>query len=328
LPVAAAGNVAADSTALDDLWSALEASGLTADDRASLGVPAIMALLRTLTPACTVCVGRVDSASQSVEWSHVFGHGEHLLRHVCIPLGEGITGWVAANRTPMLNSDPALDAPEQTQALSPRPIAALAVPIGALGVLTLQTDKAGGFESAHQRIAERAALRLDSLLVPTTDVVSAVATTPTLSTSVATPDDDLLALLTASGPMVGSCGVLSIASADGDTSRGARVIELAALVLPTVRLSDGVIASAHDEVIAVLPGCEPEAEHLIVARLQEALDASPQDLGDLAVGFAVASRREGPDFAAGLQLARERRRPMRRAAARIGALVSQHGRRL
>ena len=329
-PAAAVGqDDPTNAAALDELWSALQSSAATAEGRARLGVPAIAALLRTLTPACTVCVGRVNGTTQSIEWAHVFGHGEQLLRHVRIPLGDGITGWVAANRTTIINSDPALDAPEQTQVLSPRPTAALAVPLGAQGVLTLYTDRPGGFDERHRVVVERAALRLNGLLTPAAGATSSVAAATGPSERPPNTHDDLLALLTASGPTEGSCGVLSIASAEADASHGASVIELAALVLPTVRLSDGVIASAHDEVIAVLPGCEPEAESLIVARLQEALDASRDVAGELTVGFAVASRRDGPDFAAGLQLARARRRPMRRrkATERLEVLVGGDRRR-
>ena len=168
-------DIAVRAAALDELWAVLESCEVSAEQRASLGVPAIMASLRKLTPACTVCVGRAHSGTQSIEWDHVSGHGEHLLRHLRIPLGEGITGWVGTNRIAMVNSDPALDAPEQAHALSPRLMAALAVPLGARGVLTLFTDRAAGFGQHHRKVAERAAARLDSLLTSASDAMLAAA---------------------------------------------------------------------------------------------------------------------------------------------------------
>lgn len=289
--------------ALDSVWAAVDAPGLSAAARSTLGVPAVAALLRTLTPATTVLVCRTDSASQSVRMLHAFGHGEQLLRRAVIALGEGITGWVAANHAGMINSDPALDWPEQIHALSPRPVSALAEPISGIGVLTLYTDQAAGFAPAHRAVAERAAHLLGRLLSPH---ASESTDTPVDRTVPRAETDAHLVALVASVGATSTCGLLSVAAADG-SDPAASVLDLTALVLPAVRLSDGLVASAHDEVVAVLPGCDPDAEPIIVARLQDALDASSFS-GDLIVGFAIATRRDGEAIVAGLERARAQRR--------------------
>ena len=204
------------------------------------------------------------------------------------------------------------------------------MPLGTQSVLTLYTDRPSGFDPVHLGVAERAAQLLDTLLgtPPRTEQCEP----PSPERQLHGPrgrDADVTALLVASMPADRSCAVLSVACADDRANATADVIALAALVLPTVRLSDGIMASAHDEVIAVLPGCEPEAENAILSRVQQALDASHDDLGDVSVGFAVASQQEGPAFAAGLQRARDRRRPMRRNADRSlleAAIVPNGGR--
>lgn len=298
--------VAGNAGALDDLWTALDTRGVPAAGKAQLGVPAIAALLRSLTPATTVCVCRVESRTQSALFEQVFGHGEQRLRGGHIALGEGITGWVAANRAAVLNSDPALDWPEHIQALTPLLCAALSVPIATCGVLTLYTDRAGGFDAGHRTVAERAATLLGRLLQPDNSSESALSTA---DTDGAGQTDEVLLSLVPGGGASAPCGVLSIAGSD-PAANGVDVVALAALVMPAVRLNDGVMVSAHDEVVAILPGCEPDAEPAIVARLQEALDTSCDTVSELRVGFSVASRREGPAFSHAVRQARQRRQTL------------------
>lgn len=293
--------------ACEDLWSAVEASGATPEARARLGVPAFAALLRTVTPATTVCICPIESRTQSVMFAHVFGHGEQLLRDSQIALGEGITGWVAANRAPMINSDPALDSPEHMGTLTPRLCAALSVPIASWGVLTLYGERAGGFDASHQELATRAAALLGKLLQP--DTATSSSTAAVASDERREADSGLLALVQGSSTSA-PCGVLSI-TGRGDAEAAVDVMTLATLVMPAVRLNDGVTVSAHDEVVAILPGCEADAESVIASRLQEALDASRECIAELQVGFSISPKREGPAFAESLRQARAERRTLR-----------------
>ena len=77
-----------------------------------------------------------------------------------VPLGERLSGWVAATRTPIVNSDARLDLDpdvRDTTALQ----CALAVPIGngehIGGVLAFYSESPGAFSSLHARMAESAA---------------------------------------------------------------------------------------------------------------------------------------------------------------------------
>jgi putative nucleotidyltransferase with HDIG domain len=77
-----------------------------------------------------------------------------------VPIGERLSGWVAANRKSAVNSDARLDVDsglrETTQLRS-----ALSVPVCAgdrlLGVLTFYSPRAEGFTERHRRLAEAAA---------------------------------------------------------------------------------------------------------------------------------------------------------------------------
>jgi GAF domain-containing protein len=79
-----------------------------------------------------------------------------------IPLGERLSGWVAAARQPIVNSDARLDLDDELRDGSPLR-SALAVPIcrgdsaSTAGVLTFYAEHPDAFTDAHRRIATAAA---------------------------------------------------------------------------------------------------------------------------------------------------------------------------
>jgi putative nucleotidyltransferase with HDIG domain len=77
-----------------------------------------------------------------------------------IPVGERLSGWVAATRSPILNSDARLDFDGPLREQTPLR-AAMAVPVTqdneSVGVLAFYADVEGAFDDAHQRLAAAAA---------------------------------------------------------------------------------------------------------------------------------------------------------------------------
>jgi putative nucleotidyltransferase with HDIG domain len=77
-----------------------------------------------------------------------------------ISLGQRLSGWVAATRTPIINSDARLDLDAEVRDRSTLQ-SALAVPVGTGehvgGVLTFYSDRPTAFTPAHQRMAEASA---------------------------------------------------------------------------------------------------------------------------------------------------------------------------
>jgi putative nucleotidyltransferase with HDIG domain len=82
---------------------------------------------------------------------HVTGEERHLISELRISRGERLSGWVAANRQSILNSDPMLDLGEVSKRTTPPLRSSVSVPLIAndelLGVLTLY--------SANDRFADR-----------------------------------------------------------------------------------------------------------------------------------------------------------------------------
>jgi GAF domain-containing protein len=78
-----------------------------------------------------------------------------------VSLGDRLSGWVAATRTPIINSDARLDVDPLLRDESPLQ-SALAVPIGngeqIGGVLAFYSDRQAAFTPVHQRMVEAVAL--------------------------------------------------------------------------------------------------------------------------------------------------------------------------
>jgi GAF domain-containing protein len=105
-----------------------------------------------------------------------------------VSLGDRLSGWVAATRTPIVNSDARLDVDPDLRDHSPLQ-SALAVPIGdgeqIGGVLAFYSDRQQAFTPVHQRMAEAAAaLVADRVCAARTELVAVPAAVARNSTPV------------------------------------------------------------------------------------------------------------------------------------------------
>jgi GAF domain-containing protein len=116
-----------------------------------------------------------DAVRDELIGEHVFGDVSYLVHDLRIARGDRLSGWVAANRQTIVNSDPALDLGEIARAISPPLRASLSVPLEVgtevVGVLTLYTSL-DDFTPRHQKIAEDASLALAPLVAQLTVAVS------------------------------------------------------------------------------------------------------------------------------------------------------------
>jgi diguanylate cyclase (GGDEF)-like protein/putative nucleotidyltransferase with HDIG domain len=88
---------------------------------------------------------------------YVNGENFRLLSSLRVPLGEGVSGWVAQTGRPMLNGNPAVESPELADTGAPGALrSALAVPLvgltGTIGVLTLYRTDKDAFSADHLRV--------------------------------------------------------------------------------------------------------------------------------------------------------------------------------
>jgi putative methionine-R-sulfoxide reductase with GAF domain len=121
----------------------------------------IFAHLRRLVPAslCVFYVYEVDS--DDLVAAYVSGDSAPLISGMRIGIGQRVSGWVAAHRQPIRNSDPSLDLGTVARVMPARPKSALSAPVveeaTLVGVLTLYSTHAAAFTEEHQRILQAVA---------------------------------------------------------------------------------------------------------------------------------------------------------------------------
>jgi putative nucleotidyltransferase with HDIG domain len=114
--------------------------------------------LRRLVPS-TACVFFIyDEDTDELVAAHTSGENASLIKGLRVPRGQRLSGWVAANKMTIRNSDPVLDLGESARAMSPRPRSALSTPLLAgdslVGVLSLYSSNKDAYSDEHQRIVE------------------------------------------------------------------------------------------------------------------------------------------------------------------------------
>jgi len=107
----------------------------------------------------SLCVFYIyDSTVDELEAKHAVGDGAPLVHGMRIPLGERLSGWVAANRQTISNSDPVLDLGDAARGHSLALRSCISTPLAVdgelIGVLTLYSGEPNAFNEDHRRIIE------------------------------------------------------------------------------------------------------------------------------------------------------------------------------
>jgi diguanylate cyclase (GGDEF)-like protein len=119
---------------------------------------AIAKHMRRLVPFSTCVFYLYDERAAEVIARHVVGDSASVIRGLGIPLGQRLTGWVAANRQTIVNSDPALDLGDIARSRTEQLRSCLSTPLlkdeELVGVVTLYSTESNGFSDDHKRIIE------------------------------------------------------------------------------------------------------------------------------------------------------------------------------
>jgi diguanylate cyclase (GGDEF)-like protein/putative nucleotidyltransferase with HDIG domain len=114
--------------------------------------------LRRLVPATTCVFFLYDKNTDELLAAHAAGDNAAHFSDLKIEMGQRLSGWVAANRQTIVNSDPMLDLGEVARALRPPLRSCLSTPLisgsDLVGVLTVYSTHRDGFNEDHRRIVE------------------------------------------------------------------------------------------------------------------------------------------------------------------------------
>jgi GAF domain-containing protein len=122
----------------------------------------VLALLSTLVsdvmPGVSGAWYLPDPARDRVVAVHAFGPAAHILRDATPAVGAGLTGWVAASRQSIVNSDAALDLGQRADGAVPPLRSCMSVPIvngsNLLAVLSLYADSPEAFAGDQSRVVQ------------------------------------------------------------------------------------------------------------------------------------------------------------------------------
>ena len=118
-------------------------------------------LLGEIVPGVTGAWYVPDTARDRLVINEAFGPAAHALRGVHVGMGERLTGWVAAQRQPIVNSDAALDIGDRVNAVTPPLLTCMSVPIVAgdtlVAVLSLYASTADAFDEDRGRLVQMVA---------------------------------------------------------------------------------------------------------------------------------------------------------------------------
>ena len=162
----ASSDTANTGPALDDISSRTEEMMILYDLAKNLSGPlafteaaeVVSNHLRRIVPAA-VCVFFIyDSVADEIRATYASGDNAGHFTGTCIPRGQRLSGWVAANLKTIVNSDPILDLGEAARRVTPRLLSCLATPLIAerqlIGVLSRYSVERDHFTEDHRRIIE------------------------------------------------------------------------------------------------------------------------------------------------------------------------------
>jgi len=120
--------------------------------------------LHRLVPSSLSVFYVYERESDELEALHLVGEGTSPIRGMRMALGQGLSGWVAANRQTISNSDPMLDLGDVAMSHSPRLRSCISTPLlyedKLVGVLSLYSGEENAFNDDHRRVIEVVARQL------------------------------------------------------------------------------------------------------------------------------------------------------------------------
>lgn len=165
---AAARRASSNVGALVPLVAAMyDLGGRIARDVAGLPGRLHSALGQVMPATCSV-IYEYDATTDELTARSVCGRYAAQLQGLVIPLGHRVTGWVAAQRSTIVNSDAALDLGSLTMQLNPPPRSCLSTALWdgdrLVGALTIYSTTADAFVDWHSHLVEALAPRIASAL--------------------------------------------------------------------------------------------------------------------------------------------------------------------
>jgi GGDEF domain-containing protein len=268
--------------------------------------------LRRLVPSFACVFYMLDE--QTDELVALYASGEHagFIKGLRVPRGQRLSGWVAANRQTIRNSDPVLDLGESARAMNPRPRSSLSTPLlvqnRLVGVLSLYSSNKEAYSEDHERIVEVVARQVSSVLLEAT-ISERTRSQSFKDESTGLPNlrhffELVEAQLVKPDERHTFCLVVMKIGAQMERGAGDEVVSA---VRRALRPSDLLFSSAADELVALLLNTDLGASAAITGRIGSSLKHLRTDgrIGSVRLGVSCAPT-EGSSGHELLNVARQR----------------------
>ncbi len=294
-----------NANAAEELLSLYDFADAVAGDTGLSDVGDVIAKhLKKMTPASLCVFYLYDSDRDDIFAAHASGESESAVRGLRITVAERLSGWVAANRQTIVNSNPELDL--GAIARSPRGAlrSCLSTPMltgeSLVGVLALYAEKPDAFSDDHRRLAEIVAQRVSSVIRRGTEFERTrqnVLRDPLTGL----PNVEYLKRFTTwsdsaeSGPTKGltlvfvdidSFGLLN--EKHGTLNCDRVLSHVVKVTKRNLRAADILFRYENDEFVILLPNTDLQTAGRIGTRLCESIRESPIELDGTSIWISVA----------------------------------------
>jgi diguanylate cyclase (GGDEF)-like protein/putative nucleotidyltransferase with HDIG domain len=256
--------------------------------------------LRRLIPA-SLCVFYVyDSSSDELAARHVVGDGELILRGTRIGLGQRLSGWVAANRETICNSDAALDLGEAARSLTPPLRTCLSTPLlfddALIGVLSLYSIEQDRFNNDHIRVIEMIAKQVAQVFKGATEFESVAKRDKLTGLPNLAELEHLVEATGAKYPATHSSfsllyidviGLEGINSLHGRAVGDDTLLHVVRQAMTGLRFADTLFRGGSDEFVALLNDTDAASALQVGNRIRQAVRSSPLLRGDTSIQVDV-----------------------------------------
>jgi diguanylate cyclase (GGDEF)-like protein/putative nucleotidyltransferase with HDIG domain len=261
--------------------------------------------LRRLIPGTLYVFFALDASTGELEARHAVGRGTDVVRGLRIKIGQRLSGWVAAHRQTVSNSDPILDLGEAAHLPDGDLRSCISTPLqddndSIVGVLTIYAAHVDAFTDDHRRVLEAVSRQIAQTLrratefdaSPKRDELTGLPTSRYLESLVPqsiSVSDQPVALL-----LVDVFQLKRINSAHGRDTGDLVLRYVVSNLQRCIRVGDVVFRHSGDDFVVLLNGADRATAALVTRRMFESLVDHPLQLPngkplaiELVIGCAV-----------------------------------------
>lgn len=265
-------------------------------------IETVFSHIRRIVPIATCVFYEYEPTADILTATHAAGENAGSFIGLRIPRGQRLTGWVAANKQTILNSDPVLDLGEVARAVKPRLRSCLSTPVVSgellVGVLTAYSVHDEPFGEDHRRVFESTSRQVADLLKGSAaNSASAVAFSPDSRLTSGLADEHGLRQLF---NRLDRPGLFSIVYIELQADRSitssvlqAYVVAIAGTVREQLPNPELLFRYGGTSLVAALPGLDQSVSAHISAQIGRSLstvDSAPEPrvLPDIFIGSSSA----------------------------------------